>query len=41
MIRDQLVYGIISDRVKGRLLREQELSLDKAMHVDLPSRRGI
>ena len=33
MIRDRLVCGIISERVKGRLLREQELSLDKAMMI--------
>ena len=33
MIRGRLVCGIISERVKGRLLREQELSLDKAMMI--------
>lgn len=32
-IRDRLVCGIISERVKERLLREQELSLDKAMLI--------
>ena len=33
MIRDRLVCGITSERVKGRLLRERELSLDKAMLI--------
>ena len=33
MIRNRLVCGIISERVKGCLLREQELSLDKATMI--------
>ena len=33
LIRDRIVCGITSDRVKERLLREQDLTLDKAIHI--------
>jgi hypothetical protein len=33
LIRDRVVYGIKSERVRERLLRERELTLDKALEV--------
>ena len=33
LIRDRVVYGITSERVKERLLREQDLTLDKALEL--------
>ena len=33
VIRDRIVCGVTSDRVKERLLREQDLTLDKAIQI--------
>ncbi len=33
LIRDRVVYGIMSERVKERLLREQDLTLDRALEL--------
>ena len=33
LIRDRVVYGITSERVKERLLREQDLTLEKALEL--------
>ena len=33
LIRDRVVCGILSERVQQRLLREQDLTLDKAMSI--------
>ncbi len=33
LIRDRVVYGIMSERVKERLLREQHLTLDRALEL--------
>ena len=33
LIQDRVVYGITSERVKERLLREQDLTLDKALEL--------
>ena len=33
LIRDRVVYGIMSERVKERLLREQDLRLDRVLEL--------
>lgn len=33
MIRDQIVYGILDKKLRARLLREVDLSLEKAVQI--------
>ena len=33
LIRDRIVCGVISEKVKERLLRERDLTLDKAIDM--------